>query len=169
MGRGGRRYYCEYCDKIFIDELEARRKHLQSSNHIKHRNMHYEQCREPAIILREELLKIPCRKFFQNGSCLFEGSCKYTHYSPEQLCELRQQVEQTELAKQKIDEDRTKVPSVDSWVEKYERMVHKDDENTVHTPWVYSENLMTRPDLPPSLVKFKPEHFHDDDFEEWGK
>lgn len=41
----GRRYYCEYCDKTFIDELEARRKHLQSANHIKLRNMHYEQCR----------------------------------------------------------------------------------------------------------------------------
>lgn len=45
---------------------------------------------EPAIILREELLKTPCRRFFQHGSCQFEGNCKYTHYSPEQLCELRQ-------------------------------------------------------------------------------
>ncbi|XP_048525417.1 uncharacterized protein LOC109541484 isoform X2 [Dendroctonus ponderosae] len=89
----GRRYYCEYCDKTFIDELEARRKHLQSAHHIKLRNMHYEHCRDPATILKEELLKTPCRKYFQNGTCMFEGSCKYTHYSPEQLCVLRQQAQ----------------------------------------------------------------------------
>lgn len=41
----GRRYYCDYCDKLFIDDLEARKKHLQSSHHIKMRNLHYESCR----------------------------------------------------------------------------------------------------------------------------
>lgn len=68
----------------------------------------------------------------------------------------------------KIDEERTKVPSVDSWLEKYERMVNKNDSSSVHTPWTYMDNLASRHDLPPSLVKFKPEHFHDDNFEEWG-
>lgn len=38
----GRRYYCDYCDKSFIDDLGARRKHLQSSHHIRLRNIHYE-------------------------------------------------------------------------------------------------------------------------------
>lgn len=41
----GRRYYCDYCDKTFIDDLEARRKHLTSSHHIKLRKLHYEQHR----------------------------------------------------------------------------------------------------------------------------
>lgn len=38
----GRRYYCDYCDKTFIDDLDARKKHLSSSHHIKLRNLHYE-------------------------------------------------------------------------------------------------------------------------------
>ncbi|KAL1516914.1 hypothetical protein ABEB36_000746 [Hypothenemus hampei] len=164
----GRRYYCEYCEKTFIDELEARKKHLQSANHMKLRNMHYEQCRDPAILLKEELLKIPCRKYFQNGICLFEGSCKYTHYSAEQLCELRQKVEQMEQKRQKTDSEKMNIPSVDSWLEKYEETVDKIN-NVVHLLWSYPENLSSRLDLPPSLIKFKPEHFHDDDFEEWGK
>lgn len=109
----GRRYYCDYCDKLFIDDLDARKKHLQSSHHIKLRNLHYESCRgtlniscfvpnkycllmsfsfvDPETVLREELLKTPCRRFIQNGTCQFEGNCRYTHYSPEQLCALRQQ------------------------------------------------------------------------------
>lgn len=41
----GRRYYCDYCDKNFLDVLEARRKHLQSAHHIKLRNLHYEYSR----------------------------------------------------------------------------------------------------------------------------
>lgn len=38
----GRRYYCDYCDKSFIDDLGARKKHLQSAHHIKLRNIYYE-------------------------------------------------------------------------------------------------------------------------------
>lgn len=160
----GRRYYCEYCNKTFIDELEARRKHLQSANHIKQRNLHYEQCRDPATILKEELLKVPCRKFFQSGICVFEGNCKYTHYTPEQLCILRQQVEQLELKRQKKEEERNNIPSLESWLEKYDQMVNKDDGETLQTPWSYPESL--RQDLPPSMIRFKPEHFSDDHFEE---
>lgn len=46
---------------------------------------------DPETVLREELLKTPCRRFIQNGSCQFEGNCRYTHYTPEQLCAIRQQ------------------------------------------------------------------------------
>ncbi|XP_060519204.1 zinc finger matrin-type protein 5 [Cylas formicarius] len=162
----GRRYYCDYCDKTFIDVLEARKKHLQSAHHIKMRNLYYEENRDPATILREELLKTPCRKFAQYGTCQFEGNCKYTHYSPEQLCELRQQVEYMELMKRKKEEALPDIPSLDSWVEKYDKISEKDD--VVHTPWSYPDALEFRQDLPPSLVKFKAEHFHDENFEEWG-
>lgn len=41
----GRRYYCDYCNKTFIDDLDARKKHLQSAQHIKMRNIHYENQR----------------------------------------------------------------------------------------------------------------------------
>lgn len=40
-----RRYYCDYCDKTFIDDLEARKKHLSSSHHIKLKKLHYEMHR----------------------------------------------------------------------------------------------------------------------------
>ncbi|KAG5897430.1 hypothetical protein JTB14_032119 [Gonioctena quinquepunctata] len=166
----GRRYYCDYCDKNFIDDLEARRKHLQSSHHIKLRNMHYETCRDPETVLKEELLKTPCRRFFQyEGGCPFEGICRYTHYSPEELCELRQQVEYTHDLKRKKMEKLAEVPSLGSWLQKYNESNNKEDDDTIRTFWTYPESLENRIDLPPSLIKFMPEHFYDDNFEEWGK
>ncbi|XP_057671710.1 zinc finger matrin-type protein 5 [Diorhabda carinulata] len=163
----GRRYYCDYCEKSFIDDLEARKKHLQSSNHIKLRNMHYESCRDPETALKEELLKIPCRRFFQGG-CPFEGICRYTHYSPEELCELRQQVEHIQEMRRKQKEEQHQVPSSDSWIDQYREKHMKEDSDAIHIFWKYPENFENRIDLPPSLIKFKTEHFYDDNFEEWG-
>ncbi|KAJ8952977.1 hypothetical protein NQ314_007439 [Rhamnusium bicolor] len=165
----GRRYYCDYCDKTFIDDLEARKKHLQSAHHIKLRNLHYEYCRDPETVLREELLKIPCRRFSQYGICQFEGNCKYTHYSPEELCELRQQVEYIQTMRRKKQEQIPDVPSVEFWLQNYDEKHNKENDDVVHTFWSYPESLQSRLDLPPSMVKFKPEHFYDDNFEEWGK
>ncbi|RZC36555.1 zinc finger matrin-type protein 5, partial [Asbolus verrucosus] len=62
-----RRYYCDYCDKTFIDDLDARKKHLQSSYHIKLRNVHYEHHRDPRTILKEECEKTPCRRFLMDS------------------------------------------------------------------------------------------------------
>ncbi|CAG9827427.1 unnamed protein product [Diabrotica balteata] len=163
----GRRYYCDYCDKCFIDDLDARKKHLQSSNHIKLRNLHYESCRDPETVLKEELLKTPCRRFSQ-GSCPFEGVCRFTHYSPEELCELRKQVDHIQQMRRKQKEEVPPVPPLEKWIEQYE-INNKDSSDKVHLFWTYPENLENRNDLPPSLIKFRPEHFYDDNFEEWGK
>lgn len=76
-------------------------------------------------------------------------------------------VEQLELKRQKKEEERNNIPSLESWLEKYDQMVNKDDGETLQTPWSYPESL--RQDLPPSMIRFKPEHFSDDHFEEWGK
>lgn len=78
-------------------------------------------------------------------------------------------MEQLELKRQKKEEERNNIPSLESWLEKYDQMVNKDDGETLQTPWSYPESLTLRQDLPPSMIRFKPEHFSDDHFEEWGK
>lgn len=62
------------------------------------------------------------------------------------------------------------IPSVELWIEKYNQKHNKTDKESdnVLTPWSYPEQLGFRSDLPPSLKKFKPEDFKDDDFDEWG-
>lgn len=78
-------------------------------------------------------------------------------------------VEQLELKRQKKEEERNNIPSLESWLEKYDQMVNKEDGESLQTPWSYPESLTLRQDLPPSMIRFKPEHFSDDNFEEWGK
>lgn len=38
---GGNRYYCDYCDRSFKDAQGARKKHLESVQHLKNKEDHY--------------------------------------------------------------------------------------------------------------------------------
>lgn len=60
------------------------------------------------------------------------------------------------------------IPSVDMWLLKFKDKNIKEDDK-IHTFWNYPTHFENRTDLPPSLVQFRPEHFFDDNFEEWGK
>ncbi|XP_018336814.1 zinc finger matrin-type protein 5 [Agrilus planipennis] len=165
----GRRYYCDYCNKTFIDDIDARKKHLSSIHHVKLRKLHYELHRDSKTVLIEESQKPPCRRFFQFGECQFSGSCKYSHYTHDQLWQLQEEIEKCENEK-KLKEMSVEIPSIESWLEKYKKSskCSKDSSEFVHTSWSYPEHLNARQDLPPSLKKFKAEDFLDDDFEEWG-
>lgn len=44
---------------------------------------------DPTIILKEESIKKPCVRF-ANGECRFGGICRYSHYTEEQINELKQ-------------------------------------------------------------------------------
>lgn len=41
----GKRYYCDYCDRSFVDDLEARKKHLNGSVHMRLKKEHYDSFR----------------------------------------------------------------------------------------------------------------------------
>lgn len=44
----------------------------------------------PEDILKEELAKITCKKFNQNGECPFGNTCRFSHYTSNMMWELRQ-------------------------------------------------------------------------------
>jgi U11/U12 small nuclear ribonucleoprotein SNRNP20 len=50
----GKRYYCDYCDRSFIDDLEARKKHLNGSMHMRLKKEHYDKYRGKLLFAREE-------------------------------------------------------------------------------------------------------------------
>ncbi|XP_044763574.1 zinc finger matrin-type protein 5 [Coccinella septempunctata] len=165
----GRRYYCDYCDKTFIDDVGARKKHLQSSHHIKLRNWYYDDCRDPSVKLKEEITKAPCRRYEQNGTCQFAGNCKYRHYTQEELAELAQQVEMEKALKQKEREEALNIPTLDSWMERYsEKHMNKTDSNIVRPFWTFPTTLERRADLPPSLKKYQENDFLTSEIQEWG-
>lgn len=77
-------------------------------------------------------------------------------------------VEMAQEEKRRKQSQIPEIPTVDEWFTKYKEENNKEDAE-VHTFWTYPAHFENRTDLPPSLVKFRPEHFFDDNFEEWGK
>lgn len=77
-------------------------------------------------------------------------------------------VEQIQEERRRKQQEIPEIPTLEEWVVKYRAKNNKEDDE-IHTFWTYPSNFLNRTDLPPSLVKFRPEHFFDDNFEEWGK
>ncbi|ESO12320.1 hypothetical protein HELRODRAFT_146232, partial [Helobdella robusta] len=74
-----KRYYCDYCDKSFADNPTNRKNHLSGVQHKIAKQNHYDQFKDPKIILMENFSKKPCHKFQQDGVCRFGEVCKYSH------------------------------------------------------------------------------------------
>lgn len=172
----GRRYHCELCDKVFKDDLEARKKHINSLQHQTAKAEHYQPYRDPKDILEEESKKAQCRKFFK-GHCAFGLRCNFSHYTPEELDNLKRKV-QKQVAKEAEPDiiDCENVPDIDDWLKKYNdrwalRAGNRDmfgDEISDEYEWTYPAELTLRVDLPPSLVNLEPYHFVSDQFATWG-
>nr|CAD7260002.1 unnamed protein product [Timema shepardi] len=161
-------YYCDFCDRSFVDGHDARKKHLMGSMHLRLRKEHYDSLRESA--------KVPCKRFRNTGECVFGGNCRYSHYSQEQLWELRQQV--TEEAKQKaLNKAKTssegEVPTLSSYLQKRSKALLKNESKDNQgddklATWELPPQLRGRSDLPPSLQGFTIDDFADIEFESWG-
>ncbi|ORX45030.1 hypothetical protein BCR36DRAFT_333777 [Piromyces finnis] len=75
----GKNYYCDYCDRSFVDTPEKRKNHLNSQQHILNVKNHYNSFKEPRDILIEKLGNPICQNFFKNGFCSYGLNCKFSH------------------------------------------------------------------------------------------
>lgn len=113
----GKRYYCDYCDRSFVDDIQARKKHLQGSAHIRSYKQHYQKQRgnylyfstyvrirnlvlkdeflpaDLATLIAEEEKKEECYKFINAGFCAFGESCYRSHFTRHELNMFRNQRE----------------------------------------------------------------------------
>ncbi|KAK2819147.1 hypothetical protein Q5P01_024708 [Channa striata] len=89
----GKRYYCDYCDRSFQDNMHNRKKHLNGVQHHRAKKAWFDHFRDSAAILHDEQTKKPCRKFLQKGICDFGPNCRFSHMSEEELFTLKRQVE----------------------------------------------------------------------------
>uniref|UniRef100_A0A8C6YS68 Zinc finger matrin-type protein 5 n=1 Tax=Nothoprocta perdicaria TaxID=30464 RepID=A0A8C6YS68_NOTPE len=88
----GKRYFCDYCDRSFQDNLHNRKKHLNGVQHLRAKRAWYDLFRDAAAILQEEQSKKPCRKFLQTGQCDFGPNCRFSHMTEQDLEKLSAQV-----------------------------------------------------------------------------
>ncbi|XP_039360845.1 zinc finger matrin-type protein 5 isoform X2 [Mauremys reevesii] len=149
----GKRYFCDYCDRSFQDNLHNRKKHLNGVQHLRAKKAWYDLFRDAAAVLLEEQSKKPCRKFLQTGQCDFGFNCRFSHMTEEDLEKLNAQVQEERRSK----EEGAEVPAgtVDDWLEKREKRVMLAQSNSSLTEkmlvFQYPPGWPPIQDLPPSL------------------
>lgn len=169
----GKRYYCDYCDRSFQDNMHNRKKHLNGVQHHRAKKAWFDNFKDSAAILLEEQAKKPCRKFLQKGICDFGPNCRFSHMTEEDLFNLKCQVE----AENYVREDRT-LPdrSIEEWLSRREKKQNAlgskgDTETEAEESPEESDvpqQLLSIPDLPPSLRPPPPGGWKVNVNTEWG-
>ncbi|XP_051175986.1 zinc finger matrin-type protein 5-like [Leptopilina boulardi] len=160
-----KRYYCDYCDRSFKDNPEARKKHLTSLLHVNARTEHYRLFKGPEEILKEEMSKITCKKFHQTGECSFGNNCRFSHYTPNMMWELRQIV----AMKNHSEGIKNEWPNPNEIVEEFfENTTNNDNEiKSIEEPWKLPIELQNIPNLPPSLWPLNSQTINDPILTQW--
>ncbi|KAI1882418.1 hypothetical protein AGOR_G00250490 [Albula goreensis] len=172
----GKRYYCDYCDRSFQDNMHNRKKHLNGVQHHRAKKAWFHNFRDAAAILAEEQTKKPCRKFLQTGQCGFGSSCRFSHMTEKDLANLEQQIEDERRRKEgPIEQGVAPERSVDDWLSRREkrraaldsgREPEEEEESPQHLD--VPPHLLSIPDLPPSLLPPPPTGWNQVPRTEWG-
>ncbi|XP_045532955.1 zinc finger matrin-type protein 5 [Pieris brassicae] len=170
----GKRYHCEYCDKTLVAAPSTIRTHNNGAVHQKLVNDHYQQFKDPETILEEESSKRPCTRYI-TSQCPFGSICRYSHYTPEEINNLKYYVAE----KNKLQ---TKKPV--SFGDIYEKFIvdnttqltTKENESVIYDsngythilPWAYNPIFDNYSDLPPSIKRLKMSDFDNINIVTWG-
>ncbi|XP_053599106.1 zinc finger matrin-type protein 5 [Microplitis demolitor] len=163
----GKRYYCDYCDRSFKDDPEARKKHISSLQHVNKRSEYYQQFKDPQDILEDESWKITCKKLFTSGECAFGNNCKFSHYSPLMIQELEKIVAWRKQSKS-VDFIPKKSNLYGIINEYFENPFVTDYSQVNYPVWNTTTNSENYGNLPPSLSLMTSKHVTDSNFEKWG-
>ncbi|XP_049882379.1 zinc finger matrin-type protein 5 [Pectinophora gossypiella] len=172
----GKRYYCDYCDKTMAAAPSIVKTHNRGLVHQKLVLEHYQKHKDPETILAEESRKKPCSRF-PNNQCQFGAICRFSHYTRDQIDQLREIVaakERTnnntvqpafEYLYHQLQEEKTKSKNNDG-----ENTVLYDSSGITHVfPWTYNPTMTLYGDtLPPSIKMLKIEDFESADITTWG-
>ncbi|XP_014488862.1 PREDICTED: zinc finger matrin-type protein 5 [Dinoponera quadriceps] len=164
----GKRYYCDYCDRSFKDDVEARKKHLSSLQHMKNRADHYSVFKDPETILKEECQKTPCKRYMTIGDCAFGLGCRFSHYSQHMISVLERLVA-TKNSKD-ITSPKGGWPNTEDIIKEYfENVTDSIDTEEFNYPvWSTPSQLLDYPNLPASLWPGTAESAASSNFSKWG-
>ncbi|XP_029940941.1 zinc finger matrin-type protein 5 [Salarias fasciatus] len=174
----GKRYYCDYCDRSFQDNMHNRKKHLNGVQHHRAKKAWFDHFREPAAILYDEQAKKPCRKFLQRGICDFGPNCRFSHMSEEDLFHLKRLVEEERRHKEGSEDTFMPERSLEEWLSRREKkqptlgnkrdLKTAEDSDEGQTQSDILQQLLSFPDLPPSLLPPPPGGWKVKVDSEWG-
>ncbi|XP_027881415.1 zinc finger matrin-type protein 5 [Xiphophorus couchianus] len=174
----GKRYYCDYCDRSFQDNMHNRKKHLNGVQHHRAKKAWFDQFRDSAAVLHDEQIKKPCRKFLQKGICDFGPNCRFSHMSEEDLFNLKRHMEEERQHKEDFEDRIINGRSIEEWLSKREKKQAalgskgdsktKEDNEEDEAESDIPQQLFSIPDLPPSLLPPPPGGWRVSASSEWG-
>uniref|UniRef100_A0A3Q3FPW3 Zinc finger matrin-type protein 5 n=1 Tax=Labrus bergylta TaxID=56723 RepID=A0A3Q3FPW3_9LABR len=166
----GKRYYCDYCDRSFQDNMHNRKKHLNGVQHHRSKKAWFDYFRDSSAILYDEQAKKACRKFLQKGICDFGPNCRFSHMSEEDMANLQRQVEDERQLREDAEDTFKPGRCIEEWLSRREKKqtalgVKGDDGlEELDVP----PQLLSIPDLPPSLRPPPPGGWRVKVNTEWG-
>ncbi|XP_030643054.1 zinc finger matrin-type protein 5 [Chanos chanos] len=173
----GKRYYCDYCDRSFQDNMHNRKKHLNGVQHHRAKKAWFDNFKDAAAILREERAKEPCRKFLQTGQCGFGPSCRFSHMTDRDMEILKKQVDDERRRREDPDLGRASPErSIEEWLARREKrraclntgsVLKMEDEEREENSDI-PPHFLSIPDLPPSLLPPPPGGWKHTVQNEWG-
>ncbi|KAM7369008.1 hypothetical protein PAMP_013307 [Pampus punctatissimus] len=174
----GRRYYCDYCDRSFQDNMHNRKKHLNGVQHHRAKKAWFDHFRDNEAILYDEQAKKPCRKFLLKGICDFGPNCRFSHMSEEDLSVLKRQVEDERQHREDCQDRIMPGRSLEDWLSRREKkqtalsskgdLKNKEDSEEGQAESDIPQQLLSFPDLPPSLLPPPPDGWKIKVITEWG-
>ncbi|XP_061555427.1 zinc finger matrin-type protein 5 [Phycodurus eques] len=171
----GKRYYCDYCERSFQDNMHNRKKHLFGVQHQRAKKAWFDHFRGYADILKDEQAKKPCRKFLQRGICDFGPSCRFSHMSEAELFHLQRRVQDERHRSDGSEDPGRPEPNVDVWLAVREKRRSggagkgaADAREEERMPSDVPPQIFSIPDLPPSLVPPPPGGWKVNGDAEWG-
>ncbi|XP_005934754.1 zinc finger matrin-type protein 5 [Haplochromis burtoni] len=174
----GKRYYCDYCDRSFQDNMHNRKKHLNGVQHHRAKKAWFDNFRDSAAILNDEQEKKPCRKFLQKGICDFGSNCRFSHMTEEELFNLQRQVEDERQHREDSEDRIMPGRSIEEWLSRREKkraalgskgdLKTEEDSEESQAENGILQQLLSIPDLPPSLQPPHPGGWKINMNTEWG-
>lgn len=169
----GKRYFCDYCNRTFLDDPDSRKLHLKGTSHIRARNNHYKNFKDLKTIYQEESAKEACKRFMRYNQCQFNENCHHTHYSKEDLAFIKQKIDDNESQNHSLA--LIQEASLESWLKKKKSneksSTHANTSETTHQPAVIESSMNIDPsvkNLPLSMQPTSEEHLYQLEFVEWG-
>ncbi|NP_001165293.1 zinc finger, matrin-type 5 S homeolog [Xenopus laevis] len=142
----GRRYFCDYCDRSFQDNLHNRKKHLNGVQHQRSKKVWFDTFR---------------------GQCDFGPGCRFSHLTVEELEALKGQVEAERWAREM---HRRQLPpcNIERWLEERAKKRACSKNDSISQPPTYQLPPSWPPlcELPPSLRP--PSEWDEPPGLEWG-
>ncbi|XP_034048503.1 zinc finger matrin-type protein 5 [Thalassophryne amazonica] len=174
----GKRYYCDYCDRSFQDNMHNRKKHLNGVQHQRAKKAWFDKFRDSAAILSDEQAKKPCLKFLNRGICDFGPNCRFSHMSEKDLAVLKRKLEDEQRRREDLDDGTFPERNIEEWLSRREKaqtaLISKgdlkmtEDSEEDQAECDIPEHLLSIPDLPPSLLPPPPGGWKVGTTTEWG-